>query len=481
MLNEDIKKFLHKNIKTTRTYKYPIELTIEQAKLFEHAQACYRHFFNFGLHYLYKHFGYYNEYRYFSDKPKPIQYLVLRMKKYAIRQMLKREPQLSLKSKRKLKYWFDSQSISKLYEQLIINFSIYHQQQYNLSYQAGYKIYHNHLLGKGHPLSDGQIMYEIDKHRKYTGYGRIAYVHNDDHFKTILFKANGGQSIKWLNPFTLQIPKFGKIHLLTALNKNELHPNFTEIKLKQLKNDRYQLQITTPKKFKKNLRAKNVQSLSMGIDWGTHPDRIFMNEKGQMTGFPIKLRKRLSIIDSKLRKLDQQLDGHKKDNSVKTKLLTRQRQNLFNKQKYLLKDWMRVAIKQWYQKYDCLCIEKLSPIEMRSDKKQSNYNLAHTIPGIFKQLCQDIAQSTGKLLLEIDPYLTSKTCHHCGYINNKLKPGMESWTCPICHHYLDRDQNAAINIKTWAFNPIKHIKYLLSLKSKSKIIIDDPNDLLTIF
>lgn len=37
MLNEDIKQFLHKNIKTTRTYKYPIELTIEQAKLFEHA------------------------------------------------------------------------------------------------------------------------------------------------------------------------------------------------------------------------------------------------------------------------------------------------------------------------------------------------------------------------------------------------------------------------------------------------------------
>ena len=97
MLNEDIKQFLHKNIKTTRTYKYPIELTIEQAKLFEHAQACYRHFFNFGLHYLYKHFGYYNEYRYFSDKPKPVQYLVLRMKKYAIRQMLKHEPQLSLK------------------------------------------------------------------------------------------------------------------------------------------------------------------------------------------------------------------------------------------------------------------------------------------------------------------------------------------------------------------------------------------------
>ena len=111
------------------------------------------------------------------------------------------------------------------------------------------------FIGKGHPLSDGQIMYEIDKHRKYTGYGRIAYVHNDDHFKTILFKANGGQSIKWLNPFTLQIPKFGKIHLLAALNKNELHPDFTEIKLKQLKNNRYQLQITTPKKFKKEFTS----------------------------------------------------------------------------------------------------------------------------------------------------------------------------------------------------------------------------------
>ena len=42
---------------------------------------------------------------------------------------------------------------------------------------------------------------------------------------------------------------------------------------------------------------------------------------------------------------------------------------------------------------------------------------------------------------------TSKTCHHCGYVNGNLSLKDRQWECPSCHTLLDRDVNAAINIR----------------------------------
>ena len=41
---------------------------------------------------------------------------------------------------------------------------------------------------------------------------------------------------------------------------------------------------------------------------------------------------------------------------------------------------------------------------------------------------------------------SSKACHCCGAINDKLSLKDRIWDCPSCHAHLDRDINAAINI-----------------------------------
>ena len=43
-------------------------------------------------------------------------------------------------------------------------------------------------------------------------------------------------------------------------------------------------------------------------------------------------------------------------------------------------------------------------------------------------------------------YPSSKLCHCCGYKNTTLKLSDREWICPKCGTYLDRDENAAINI-----------------------------------
>ena len=43
-------------------------------------------------------------------------------------------------------------------------------------------------------------------------------------------------------------------------------------------------------------------------------------------------------------------------------------------------------------------------------------------------------------------YPSSKLCHYCGFKYKGLKLEERFWTCPNCGTYLDRDENAAINI-----------------------------------
>lgn len=53
----------------------------------------------------------------------------------------------------------------------------------------------------------------------------------------------------------------------------------------------------------------------------------------------------------------------------------------------------------------------------------------------------------GSYFIKIDPNFTSKTCSNCGYILEELTLKDRIFNCPCCGHSVDRDINAAINIK----------------------------------
>ena len=61
--------------------------------------------------------------------------------------------------------------------------------------------------------------------------------------------------------------------------------------------------------------------------------------------------------------------------------------------------------------------------------------------GMFRQMI-----SYKGHLEKVSPRNTSKTCHTCGFVNPKVKVGINYWKCPICGENHDRDTNAALNI-----------------------------------
>jgi putative transposase len=55
----------------------------------------------------------------------------------------------------------------------------------------------------------------------------------------------------------------------------------------------------------------------------------------------------------------------------------------------------------------------------------------------------------GRLLVADRWFASSKTHHGCGGYLADLRLGQRAWTCPACEAMVDRDANAALNLRDW--------------------------------
>lgn len=99
-----------------------------------------------------------------------------------------------------------------------------------------------------------------------------------------------------------------------------------------------------------------------------------------------------------------------------------------------------------------ICLEDLSVKNM-----MSNHCLSKSIgDASWGELVRQITYKAGwygRKVVKIDRYFpSSKTCSHCGYINDGLTLDKREWECPRCQKVLDRDLNASQNILRQGLN-----------------------------
>ena len=110
------------------------------------------------------------------------------------------------------------------------------------------------------------------------------------------------------------------------------------------------------------------------------------------------------------------------------------------------KDKLQKISTDLIRKYDIVFCEDLNVKGMKK-----NHHLAKSITdaswSMLVSMLQYKAEWNDKKVVRIGRYYpSSKTCHHCGYINQSLTLADRQWTCPNCKSILDRDVNAAQNI-----------------------------------
>lgn len=104
------------------------------------------------------------------------------------------------------------------------------------------------------------------------------------------------------------------------------------------------------------------------------------------------------------------------------------------------KDWLHKLSRKICNKYETVVVEDINLQTMAS-----NLNHGKVIGDQgFGMLRQMIAYKGN--LVKVNPKNTSKTCHCCGFINPKIKVGVNYWKCPNCSAEHNRDINAALNI-----------------------------------
>ena len=97
--------------------------------------------------------------------------------------------------------------------------------------------------------------------------------------------------------------------------------------------------------------------------------------------------------------------------------------------------------------YSAVCIEDLNVAGM-----VKNHNLARSVSdaalGEFRRQLEYKTARTGAVLCVVDRWFpSSKTCSDCGVVKAKLSLSERTFNCDACGLSIDRDVNAAINIK----------------------------------
>ena len=203
-------------------------------------------------------------------------------------------------------------------------------------------------------------------------------------------------------------------------------------------------------------KAPIKENTTIGVDLGIKDFAI--TSEGEVFENPKYLRK----SQSKLKYVQRKYSKYKGKRTKKK--LAKLHENVVNKRK----DFLHKVSTQLIRENQTICLETLSVKNM-----VKNHNLAQAISdaswSTFVSMLEYKAEWYGKNILRIGQFApSSKTCSNCGNINKELQLKDREWTCSNCSSVLDRDVNAAINIKSFALK--NHLSGEHRLKNQDELL-----------
>ena len=150
------------------------------------------------------------------------------------------------------------------------------------------------------------------------------------------------------------------------------------------------------------------------------------------------------------RKLSKKIGNKKNETKCKNYLKQSKKVNkihrkIANQRKDNLHQTSTAIAKQ----YDVVCVEDINMVSLSNKGFGNGKSTFDNGYGMFLNLLEYKLEKRNKYFVKIDKwYPSSQICHCCGYRNKEVKNlTIREWECPGCHTLLDRDDNAAINIK----------------------------------
>ncbi len=178
----------------------------------------------------------------------------------------------------------------------------------------------------------------------------------------------------------------------------------------------------------------------LGLDYSSKT--LFVDSQANNADYPKFYRKAEEKLKKAQRKLSKRQKGSKNYEKQRCKVA-----KLHEKVANQRKDFLHKLSRQIANTYNAIAIEDLN---MRC--MAQSLHLAKSVNdngfGMLKTFLAYKLAEQGKQLVVIDKWFpSSKKCRFCNNENEELTLADRTWTCSHCGAKLDRDINAAINIK----------------------------------
>ena len=245
------------------------------------------------------------------------------------------------------------------------------------------------------------------------------------------------------------------IHMKEPLHLKEDH-TIQEITISK-RADRYYASIVIRYLHEDNESSK--EDSYVGIDLGVKDFAIINDDKGLYKKYKslnsklIPLHKRIAIYNKILKRKDY---GSKNYDKARTKL-SRTYERISN----IRKDYLHKISTHITTKYKYVCIEDLKVSNMIKNKNLSKH-IAEQGWREFRTMLEYKADKYGCKIITADRwYPSSQICSRCGNVlqgNDKLKLSQRVYHCHECNNKIDRDYNAAVNLKLYGMRAIGQVK-----------------------
>lgn len=273
-----------------------------------------------------------------------------------------------------------------------------------------YKAFFDHVKQKRHGKKSPPSFKKRSRYSSFT-LKQAGYAFHTDNKVTIM-----GREYKYCK----SRPMEGTIKTLTV-KRNALGEIYLIVVTKQESNDIY------PRAGK-----------AAGMDFGL---KHFLNlDDGSVIDSPQWYKASLKELRAAHRAVSRcQKDSNNRKRAIRN--LERVYQRISNRRR----DWFFKLANQLVGEYAIICIEDLNLDGMKRLWGRKVSDLAFSE---FVAILEWVASNAGSTIVKIDRWSpSSKVCHVCGTLNADLALKQRSWECDCCHTILDRDTNAAINIK----------------------------------
>ena len=216
--------------------------------------------------------------------------------------------------------------------------------------------------------------------------------------------------------------------------------------------------------LEQNIRLSN----SIGLDFSPNNLYIDSNNNPAPNYKPYKQlnKKKLTKLQ---RRLSRKQKGSKNREKARIKLARFEKHIADSRKDYIEKETLRLV-----RGYDVIGIEDLNLQGMMKFSHNAK-NYVDTSWYTFTQKLIWKSQFNNCIVIKSDRfYPSSKTCNHCGYINQNLTLKDRKWICPNCGTEIIRDENAGRNLRDNAINLItEEINSVLGMERTEVMSMED--------